>query len=823
MRIKPFIILFLFLISGQISFGQDLWKKERIKLPAPVCYASHESYHSFVKPPAENQELLKSGTLKKATIEVTYIGFSSEAQNAFQYAVEIWQNLIYSPVPIRVKASMLSLSKGVLGSSSPSDYFKNFNSTQIWNCYYPIALVEKMLGEEVNSAEAYDVVASFNKDLGSWYFGTDGKTPANQYDFVSTVMHELAHGLGYSGFFYTDRGRGGYGDDSYSAAFDQFVENKDGNRLVNTSLFPNPSVGLYQNLTSGWLEFDSKLADSKLPRLYAPSVWDDGSSIYHLDESNYLAGDPNSLMTPFTGSGEAVHDPGPNSLSMLYEMGWKSVTIKHKELKDKEFLSSLIDVEATIESDYDLDSTKTYLYYTTGKFTKIDSVLLTATNIPLVFKAQLPKSLIGEVRYYFAASDVKKRSFKYPSNAPTRYLSFKVGPDNEVPVLKHEPIKYMLTTSLLEKVDVEATDNMGIKSVNLEYFINGGVVKSIALTNDTNDIYTGNLVFPAGSVKDGDKISYRIVATDISSNNNIGRSPESGYNTFFIQGIQNPVERYVNNFNSASNDFISSDFSIITVSGFNSPALNSAHPYLSPDADDMEFNFTSILKYPIILKSGGKMAFDEIVLVEPGEAGTKFGDEEFWDYVIVEGSKDGGLNWKPLLDGYDSGAQQAWFNLFNSAVSGQNSTAVPTKDLFIKREIDLLANGNFKSGDTIQIRFRLFSDPYAHGWGWVIDNLSIQDIGTATNPLLLSSGEINFYPNPAKGVINFEFQAKQTVNQLVMKAYNSIGTLVLSQDYSIGTTQFAASIDVSKFQPGLYLFTVEQENGLPITRKILIQ
>ncbi|MBL7966144.1 MAG: T9SS type A sorting domain-containing protein [Prolixibacteraceae bacterium] len=823
MKIKQFIILFLLLISVTVSFGQNLWKKEGIKLPAPVCYASHESHHSFIKPPADSQGQLKSGTLKKAKIEVTYIGFSAEAQNAFQYAVEIWQNLIYSPVPIRVKASMLSLSKGVLGSSSPSDYFKNFNSTQIWNCYYPIALVEKMLGEEVNSAEGYDVIASFNKDLGSWYFGTDGKTPANQYDFVSTVMHELAHGLGYSGFFYTDRGRGGYSDDGYSAAFDQFVENKEGNRLVNTTLFPNPSVGLYQNLTSGWLEFDTKLVESKLPRLYAPSLWDDGSSIYHLDESSYSVGDPNSLMTPFTGSGEAVHDPGPNSLAMLYDMGWRSVTIKHKELKDKEFMSSPMDVEATIESDYDLDSAKTYLYYTTGRFTKIDSVILKSTNIPLVFKAQLPKSLIGEVRYYFAASDVKKRNFRYPSNAPTRYLSFNVGPDNKVPVLKHEPIKYMLASSLSEKVDVEVTDNMGIKSVNLEYFINGGIVKSIVLNNDTNDIYTGNLVFPIGSVKDGDKISYRIVATDISSNNNIGRLPESGYNTFFIQGIQKPVERYVNNFNSVSNDFISSDFNIITVSGFDSPALNTAHPYLSPDTDDMEFNFTAILKYPIILKTGGKMTFDEIVLVEPGETGTKFGDEEFWDYVIVEGSKDGGTSWKPLIDGYDSGAQKSWFNLFNSAMSGQNSTAVPTKDMFIKREIDLLANGNFKAGDTIQVRFRLFSDPYSHGWGWVIDNLSIQEIGTAVNPLLLSSGEISFYPNPAKGRLIFGFQSKQLVDRLEMKAYNSVGKLVFSQSYSVGSTQFEEAIDVSKFQPGLYLFTVGQENSQPITRKILIQ
>lgn len=821
MKIK--LVIFLFLMSVITGNGQNLWKKEGIKLPAPICYASHESYHSFIRPPALNPEQLKSGLLKKANIEVTYIGFSPEAQQAFQYAVDIWQNLIYSPVPIRVKATMLSLGKDVLGSCSPGGYYKNFNSTQIWDCYYPVALIEKMLGEEVNSNDEFDIVASFNKDFSNWYFGTDGKTPNTHYDFASTVLHELTHGLGFSGFFYTDRGRGLY--DEFSAAFDQSVENKNGDRLVNTTMFPNPSTALYQALTSGWLVLDTKLVEDQLPRLYAPTTWDDGSSIYHLDDATYSTGDPNSLMTPFSGKGEAIHNPGPNSLGIMYDMGWKSISIKHRQLKDVEFVSaaSLINVDTQIESDYDLDSTNTYLYYLSGSFTKTDSVKLKATNVPTVFNAQFPQNLSGEVRYYFSATDVKKRTFKFPSNAPTRYLSFTIGPDKVAPLLKHEPIKYMLLTSLSAKVDVEATDNMGIKSVNLEYFVNGGSVKTIALTNVTNDLYTGNLVFPEGSVKDGDKVQYRAVAVDVSSNSNVGRIPLSGYNTFFIEGIQKPVEKYVNNFNTETHDFISTDFTISTVSGFDNPALNSAHPYLSPDTDDMNFNFTTVLKYPIILKVGGKMSFDEIVLVEPGETGSKFGDENFWDYVIIEGSKNGGVIWKPLIDGYDSNIQKTWLNLFNSSMSGQNSTAVPTKGLFVKHEIDLLANGNFIAGDTIQIRFRLFSDPYSHGWGWMIDNLNIQDVNTGTNSMVLSSGEVLIYPNPATGFVNLQIDAKENLGKFLLKAFNSSGNLVYNQSFSMESSSFQTGIDVSKFTPGLYLFAIEPEKGQALTRKMLIQ
>jgi len=819
------LIVILFLIGWMGSYGGEPMKRNRIKLPPAVCYASPETYHSFIKPPSINPEMLKSGLLKTATIEVSYIGFTPEQQNAFQYAVDIWKNLVYSPVPIRVKASMLSLDMNILGRCGPSDYIKNFNSTEIWNCYYPVALAEKMLGEEINASTGYDLNATFNKDISNWYYGTDGKTPGTKYDFVSTVLHELTHGLGFTGYFYTDRGRGGYGDDGLSAAFDQFVKNKNGVRLVNTTVFPNPSIALYQGLTSSWLEFDTKMPDGKFPRLYAPTTWDTGSSIYHLDDNSYPVSDPNSLMTPFAGKGEAIHDPGPNSLAMMYDLGWKSISIRHKQLKDVEFISASdpIRVEVRIDGDYDLDSTRTYLYYLSGRFTKTDSVLLKATSVPTVFTAQLPVLLSGEIRYYFSASGGNKKRYYFPSGAPTRYLSFKIGPDKDVPVLIHEPVKYMLTTNLSAKIEVEATDNMGIKTVNVEYFVNGGFLKTLALTHDTIDLYSGNLVFPEGSVKDGDKVQYRVVAVDVSSQSNTGRLPLSGYNTFYILAMQKPVDKYANNFNTETLDFISSDFTVSTVAGFDSPALNTAHPYLSPDTDEMNFNFTTLLKYPVILKTGSKMTFDEIVLVEPGEPGTKFGDEEFWDYVIVEGSKDGGITWKPFLDGYDSNSQKSWFDLFNSKMSGQNSTAVPSKDLFVKREISLLSNGNFIAGDTVQVRFRLFSDPYSHGWGWMIDNLVIQDFGTASNPLLLSAGEVIFFPNPASEQLNIQFQSKNAIEKLVLKAYNSSGMQVFSQFVSVGSNRFQTIVDVHNFRTGLYLFVLEPENGQPVTRKILIE
>ncbi len=822
---KRIQILVLFLMIMGIGQGQEVWKKEGIKVPPPVCYASPEVHKVYVAPPAAYYQGLKSASLKQTNIVVNYVGFPDQAKLAFQYAVDIWRTLIYSPVTIRVQVSWVSLAKGVLGSCGPENFYKNFNSTEVWNCYYPVALVEKMTNQDMSSTDQYDIIGSFNKDFSNWYFGTDGNCPVNQYDFVSTVLHELTHGLGFSGYFYSSGGKGAYGSDGDAAIFDQFVENKNGDKLINTSLFPNPSIVLNQNLTSNWLQFYTTLAGSNMPRLYAPVVWDDGSSIYHLDDKTYPAGDPNSLMTPFSGMGEAIHDPGPATMAIMNEMGWKNISIFHKPLKDIEIPSSPIVFNAEILSDFGLDSSKVYLVYSKNGFVNYtDSVLLKPTSTLNTFSTQISLVKDGTISYYFSATDVKNRRYVLPSNAPVHFFSFKIGIDNQPPVIVYgQPIKYMVSSNLSATIDAQITDNIGVKSATVEYFVNGGVIKSFPLVNDTLDNYTGKLVLPAGSVKDGDQVSYRIVAVDSSMAGNIARSPDSGFYTFSIEGILKPVDKYVTDFNSGPNDFISSDFTISTPTGFDNPALNSPHPYPSPDTNNASFNFTAVLKYPIILKTGGKMSYDEIALVEPGDPGSKFGDANFYDYVIVEGSKDGGISWKPLLDGYDCNAQKTWYNLYNSSFVGQNSTAVPTKDLYVNRVVDLLANGNFAADDTIQVRFRLYSDPYANGWGWIVDNLKIQDIGTGINPVLLSAGEVGFFPNPASNRLTLQVHASKEISKFVLKAYNSAGIQVYNQAFPVGSNVFQTDIDVSGFSPGLYLFALEPENGQPVTRKILVQ
>jgi hypothetical protein len=261
-----------------------------------------------------------------AMINVTYNGFTDDSRAAFQYAVDIWASQITSPIPIEVNATWEPLGAGVLGAAGPDQLWANFDADVRPNLYYPVALANKLAERDVNPDRG-DINAFFSSSFGNWYFGTDGNTPPGMYDFVSIVLHELGHGLGFSGSMRVQSGQGswGYGT-GYPSIYDVFAENGTGSALLNTSFFPNPSVALGRQLTSNNIFWDGPTARTAAggspPRLYAPSFWQSGSSYSHLDEAAYGAGDPNSLMTPQIGQAEAIHDPGPIARGMFTDLGW---------------------------------------------------------------------------------------------------------------------------------------------------------------------------------------------------------------------------------------------------------------------------------------------------------------------------------------------------------------------------------------------------------------------------------------------------------------------------------------------------------------------
>ena len=279
-----------------------------------------------------------------------------------------------------------------------------------------------------------------------------------------------------------------------------------------------------------------------------------------------------------------------------------------------------------------------------------------------------------------------------------------------------------------------------------------------------------------------------------------GKSYESLESQAFLFEVFDVQTSYSTDFSVALDQLALYGFKMGYESEFSNIALHTTHPH--PSSREL----ISILKIPVqINETDAILKFEEIVIVETGEAGTSFGDEEFWDYVIVEGSTDG-LNWIPFLDGYDSDAYPEWNSAYNSGSDGSPS-------LYKTRTINMLET--FNPNDVVLIRFRLFADAAVTGWGWAIDDLAIQE-----EPLAVYENKKNnfsIYPNPiiSSAQIEFRLNTKASVKVLDLQ-----GKLVRSYHLASGTSQIL--FERGDLQSGIYLVSIETKDFIEM-EKILIQ
>jgi len=187
--------------------------------------------------------------------------------------------------------------------------------------------------------------------------------------------------------------------------------------------------------------------------------------------------------------------------------------------------------------------------------------------------------------------------------------------------------------------------------------------------------------------------------------------------------------------------------------------------------------------------------------VEPGEPGTSYGDAQFWDYVIVEASKDG-ISWKALLDGYDSDSDPAWKSAYSTNQFGN-------PDLLRSKEANF--KPHFNEGDTVKVRFRMFSDDLTVGWGWMVDDLYIQIETPVVQGIEFTKLDknISIYPNPTKGIVNIKFNDtwRGDVNFEITDIFGrSINERILDNK----SASSSHSIDISNSNDGLYIIQLVQ-------------
>jgi hypothetical protein len=179
----------------------------------------------------------------------------------------------------------------------------------------------------------------------------------------------------------------------------------------------------------------------------------------------------------------------------------------------------------------------------------------------------------------------------------------------------------------------------------------------------------------------------------------------------------------------------------------------------------------------------------------------------------VEGSKNFGQTWFAMQDGYDSRLNSVFLSAYNSSSSGNNSTYSGKQADFVKHTIDIRTFDKFSRGDTLIIRFRLWSDPFAHGWGWALDDLSIKSVASRIDRL--NYGRLKIWPNPGEGYVSSDPGEDHYGKNLKYTIINQTGVVV--REFTL-TGDRNNRFEISDLPPGIYLIVMQDGSKISTSR-----
>lgn len=251
----------------------------------------------------------------------------------FEYAAALLEQIINSNIDITIDARFdpltpCSPSSGVIGSAGPQGFHRNFFGAPSINTWYPQALANSLSGNDQSGAN--DIVMTFNSDVDnnnsclnnrSFYYGLDGN-PGPDIDFLTTVLHEMIHGLGFLTVVNLSTGEknGGFNDTFMVNLEDHSLNDEWGDSSMSNaeraaSATDDPDLhwtGTNVDANSGVLSAGTNQGHV---RMHAPSSLVLGSSVSHFSS----AASPFELMEP------SQTEPAENiglARYLLQDIGW---------------------------------------------------------------------------------------------------------------------------------------------------------------------------------------------------------------------------------------------------------------------------------------------------------------------------------------------------------------------------------------------------------------------------------------------------------------------------------------------------------------------
>ena len=149
-----------------------------------------------------------------------------------------------------------------------------------------------------------------------------------------------------------------------------------------------------------------------------------------------------------------------------------------------------------------------------------------------------------------------------------------------------------------------------------------------------------------------------------------------------------------------------------------------------------------------------------------------------------------------------------------------NSTFTGTESMLQKHTFYFRPSDTIPAGDTLLLRFRLYSDPYANGWGWVIEDLKINPLIDAVENL--NTVQLKVYPNPGNGLIRLSTDqpGNNTGKPVRYSVFNFAGICILN---SITSGDYETIIDISDYPAGMYIIVLYHDDGIKTIKYSLIK
>ena len=302
-------------VPGERAWVKGVAAEAPISVPAPAIVPVGERTASFV---------------------VNYTGFSNEAQEAFQYAVDIPHHVGRAHCH---RCDLGGFAGQHAGLGWRTSLWYNFGGAPFNNVLYPSP------SQTSWQAATWMAVPIWWPILTVAQTGISGWTGIR---LSPSMTSSPWCSMKFAGTMYVGVDLNGYVlNGSLAHIYDAFVYTGDSESVLD---FGSGTAAMAEALLGDnlyWAGVNATAYSGEFsPKLYAPEFWEQGSSLSHFDEVTYPAGDEHSLMTPAIGNGEAVHSPGPMALGLLEDIGW---TVDYDALIDNGGCGSDVDEDGVCD------------------------------------------------------------------------------------------------------------------------------------------------------------------------------------------------------------------------------------------------------------------------------------------------------------------------------------------------------------------------------------------------------------------------------------------------------------------------------------------